>query len=329
MSTPAAQEAGLNSAYSPRVNPNGPFKFPLEDDGDYKGRITFKAYKTESNTLGELFQGFVTGDPPPSTAASAVDQQVARNQAVADPGLSTTKRQIPQRVGSGRTCSLYLPQSIQFADRIEYTNVDLGIVGAATAQALASGLTGAEIASKALGATLPDFESIQDAFTSGIRTEAAQVASLRASRRVSGAVAGAIETSTGVTINPNRRSTLRGVGLRQFRFAFKMIPTSQDEAEMVKGIVQFFREEMYPEARFISNISAAYRFPSKFEIKLSYDGKKVATGILPSFLESVDVVYNPNAMAFHTDGNPQETDISLNFVEERTLSKYDITNEGY
>lgn len=328
MSTPAARQAGLNSAYSPRVNPNGPFKFPLEDDGDYKGRITFKAYKTESNTLGELFQGFVTGDPQ-STAAAAVDQQVARNQANADPGLSTTKRQIPQRVGSGRTCSLYLPQSIQFADRIEYTNVDLGIVGAGIAQGIASGLTGKEILTKAAGATLPDFESLQDAFFVGVQSEAAQVAALRASRRVSGGATGAIETTTGVTLNPNRRSTLRGVGLRQFRFAFKMIPTSQDEAEMIKGIVQFFREEMYPEARFISNISAAYRFPSKFEIKLSYDGKKVATGILPSFLESVDVVYNPNAMAFHTDGNPQETDISLNFVEERTLSKYDITNEGY
>src|SRR6056300_417581 len=99
MSTPAARQAGINSAYSPRVNPNGPFKFPLEDDGDYKGRITFKAYKTESNTLGELFQGFVTGAPQ-----TAVDQQVARNQATAGPGLSTTKRQIPQRVGSGRTC---------------------------------------------------------------------------------------------------------------------------------------------------------------------------------------------------------------------------------
>ena len=324
MSTPAARQAGLNSAYSPRVNPNGPFKFPLEDDGDYKGRISFKAYKTESNTLGELFQGFVTGAPQ-----TAVDQQVARNQATADPGLSTTKRQIPQRVGSGRTCSLYLPQSIQFADRIEYTNVDLGIVGAAAAQGIASDLTAGQILKQIAGQTLPDFESIQDAFASGVRSEAAQVAALRGSRRVSGAVARAIETQTGVTLNPNRRSTLRGVGLRQFRFAFKMIPTSQDEAEMVKGIVQFFREEMYPEARFISNVSAAYRFPSKFDIKLSYDGKKVATGILPCFLESVDVVYNPNAMAFHTDGNPQETDISLNFVEERTLSKYDITNEGY
>jgi hypothetical protein len=203
------------------------------------------------------------------------------------------------------------------------------MVGAAAAQAVASGASLGEIAKKATGASLPSFEALQDAFTAGIKTEAAQVAAIRAFGALSGAAQGAIETTTGVTLNPNRRSTLRGVGLRQFRFAFKMIPTSQDEAEMIKGIVQFFREEMYPEARFISNISAAYRFPSKFEIKLSYDGKKVATGILPCFLESVDVVYNPNAMAFHTDGNPQETDISLNFVEERTLSKYDITNEGY
>lgn len=325
MSTLATRRSP-NSAYSPRVNPNGPFKFPLEDDGDYKGRITFKAYKTESNTLGELFQGFVTGAP---ASTDGLNPQQARNQAEAGPGLSTTKRQIPQRVGSGRSCSLYLPQSIQFADRIEYTNIDLGYVGASAAQALASGVSADEVIKAALGATLPDLETLQDAFTAGLRSEAAQVAGIRGSRKISGAVAGAIETTTGVTLNPNRRSTLRGVGLRQFRFAFKMIPTSQDEAEMIKGIVQFFREEMYPEARFISNVSAAYRFPSKFDIRLSYDGKKVATGILPCFLESVDVVYNPNAMAFHTDGNPQETDISLNFVEERTLSKYDITNEGY
>ena len=302
------------------------FKFPLEDQGDYKGRITFKAYRTESKALGELFQGFITGE---STNAGGRVGRGKTERLKADRKLSTTTRQIPKQIGLGRVCSLYLPQSIQFSDRVEYTNVDLGYVGATAAQAISSDLTAGQILKQIAGATLPDFESIQDAFQQGLKSEAAQVATLRAARNLSGPVAGAIETTTGISVNPNRRATLRGVGLRQFRFAFKMIPTSQREADEAKKIVQFFREEMYPEARFISNVSAAYRFPSKFDIKLSYGGKRVATGILPCFLESVDVVYNPNSMAFHTDGNPQETDISLNFIEERTLHKYDVAVEGY
>lgn len=329
---PRLRPVGLGTPFE-GVNPNGPFQFPLEDETDYKGRISFTAYKTEQPTAGELFLGLVSpsssnipddGNRGSSPAKSQVAAAKAQNSK-----LKTIKKPIPQRVGNDRTCSLYLPQSIQFSDRVEYTNIDLGIVGAATAAGIASGVSGKDIMKAIGGAVLPDFESVQEAFTMGLQSEAAQVAALRVARNVSGGIQGAIETTTGVALNPNRRATLKGVGLRQFRFAFKMIPTTEGEAKMIKAIVQFFREEMYPEARYISQISAAYRFPAKFKIRLSYGGKSVATGILPCFLESVDVVYNPNAMAFHTDGNPQETDISLNFIEERTLHKYDVAVDGY
>jgi hypothetical protein len=76
------------------------------------------------------------------------------------------------------------------------------------------------------------------------------------------------------------------------------------------------------------NLSAAYEFPSKFDIRMSYNGKKVATGLLPCFLENVNVVYNQQAMSFHKDGEPQSTDITLSFMEERTLSQKDIVG-GY
>jgi len=333
---PRLRPAGLGTPFE-GVNPNGPFQFPLEDETDYKGRISFTAYKTEQPTAGELFLGLVSPSDKytrsAATGSAATGPTPLKDQVAAakaqNSKLKTIKKPIPQRVGNDRTCSLYLPQSIQFSDRVEYTNIDLGIVGAATAAGIASGVSGRDIMKAIGGAVLPDFESVQEAFTMGLQSEAAQVAALRVARNVSGGVQGAIETTTGVALNPNRRATLKGVGLRQFRFAFKMIPTTAAEARMIKAIVQFFREEMYPEARYISQISAAYRFPAKFKIKLSYDGKSVATGILPCFLESVDVVYNPNAMAFHTDGNPQETDISLNFIEERTLHKYDVAVDGY
>ena len=84
---------------------------------------------------------------------------------------------------------------------------------------------------------------------------------------------------------------------------------------------------MYPDVS-DDYVEAALRFPSKFNIKLLYDKKKVATRILPCFLQGVDVVYNATGMAFHRDGNFQETDISLNFVEERPLTKRDIIEEA-
>tara|TARA_R110000782_G_scaffold2315_3_gene9221 strand:- start:36794 stop:37819 length:1026 start_codon:yes stop_codon:yes gene_type:complete len=309
------------------------FKFPLEDDG-YKGRITFEAVQEAYLTLAQTgFKAGVEGvnavnSAQPDANADPNKTQVNQVNMAAFLGVQKTKRgKIPPRIGAGRKASLYLPQALQFQDTVEYTGIDLGIIGSAAEKALARGRTGGGVASAVAGNILPDFASVQEAFSKGLQSEGAQVAALRVSSKINAEAQGAIETQTGIALNPNRRSTLRGIGIRQFRFSFKMIPTSPEEAEEVKRIVQFFREEMYPDTS-DDAITAALRFPSKFNIKLFYDKKKVATRILPSFLQGVDVVYNATGMAFHKDGNFQETDISLNFVEERPLTKRDIIEEA-
>jgi hypothetical protein len=38
----------------------------------------------------------------------------------------------------------------------------------------------------------------------------------------------------------------------------------------------------------------------------------------------VSVTYNPNNMAFHEDGNPVETQISLDFMEAAALDRSDV-----
>ena len=298
------------------------FKFPLEDDG-YKGRITFEAIQENYKTLPEtVFSGLV------ESASQTTNRERATQPETGFKGQQKTVRgDIPARVGSGRKATMYLPSTLQFQDNIEYTNVDLGIIGSAAAKALGDpNASGKTILNAIKNNITPDFASIQEAFNVGLKSEGAQVAALRLSSKLSPEVQGAIETTTGIALNPNRRSTLRGIGVRQFRFTFKMIPTSQVEAEEVKQIVQFFREEMYPDTS-DEGLNAALRFPSKFNIKMFYDNKRVATKILPSFLANVDVVYNATGMAFHKDGNFQETDISLSFVEERALVKQDITDD--
>jgi len=302
-------------------------KFPLNDQDDYKGRIIFTAYDEDYKTLGQA------GFEALTSAAGEIlsEEQRAEIQKLQgnEPSQRTASSGASQKQ-PGRSVQMYLPTTLQFADRVEYTNVDLGIVGSAAALAIQRGAGGGDLAREIMSKSLPDFESFKDLVQTGLQSEGAQVAALRIAGRINGAVQGAVETSTGIALNPNRRSTLRGIGIRRFQFTFKMIPTSQQEAREVGNIVQFFRREMYPETKALPGtaIQAALKFPAKFRIKMRYGTRNVATGILPCFLESVNTTYNPNAMAFHKDGEFQETDITLSFVEERALTKSDIEG-GY
>lgn len=326
---PKLRPAGLvNRQYHDGIG-SGPFMYPQEDNSDYKGKITFTANKFESKTLGEVADSLTGIGDLLETADEAI-QGEGEGQKFAFKGgdKKSVQPDLPKRIGNGRRATLFLPGGIQFADNVSYTNFDLGIIGAGAAAGIRSGASAGDLIAGAVGSVINNFRDLSTAFQS-LSGETAQVAALRVARKLNSEIQGAIETTTGITINPNKRASLQGPQLRTFRFTFKLIPLSQREAQEIKNIVTFFREEMYPDVNDVEGISTAQRFPSKFDIKMSYDGYRVATGILPCFLTNVDVVYNPNSMAWHSDGNPQETDISLSFIEERTLTKRDIITGEY
>ena len=320
----------------------GQLTFPLENQQDYGGYILFTATQEPPKALqdlafADLLEPVIEKVENSETEIQTVEfgntPEVDLSEAVSSAKKSNSTP-IPEHIGKGRTCKLYLPQAIQFADAVSYTNIELGILGAVAERALNSGQSGTEILKNMGQDILGSFESLGTALRQGMQSEAAQVAALRFARRLNSGVAGAISTSTGIALNPNKRSMLQGPELRTFRFTFKMIPTSPDEAREVKAIIQYFREEMYPEATNDLGVSAALKYPSKFDIALKYrkaNGSvgKVATGILPCFLRSVDVNYNASGMAFHGDGEAYETDLTLQFVEERTLTKADVAVGGY
>lgn len=316
-------------------------KYPLEDD-DYKARVSFKCYTerrppitaqalnlVDQFNVTQALENITGGNQQKEAASSAAQAQDTPND------FKTIKKDRPFKSPVGYI-KMYMPQQIQFADRAEYTNVDLGIVGAGVSSGIRNSQSGIELAKDIFKSSLPSATAVKDLAARGLQSEAAQIAALRLSRFSEG-IQGAIETETGLTINPNRRTTFRGVGLRRFNFNFAMVPTSEREAEEIKKIVGFFREQVYPELTAIipgtqNALSAGLRFPNKFELKLQYliDGiyQNILGHILPCFLENVSVTYNPNAMAFHNDGNPQETQISLSFIEERALNKDDVRKEN-
>ena len=55
---------------------------------------------------------------------------------------------------------------------------------------------------------------------------------------------------------------------------------------------------------------------------------QIGNRIKMSYLRSVSTTYNPSSMTFHPDGKPNEIDMTLSFVEHRTLHRGDILSDG-
>ena len=318
-------------------------RYPLNKDDVYGGTITFRARKVNYGDLtdsykklileDENFKKITNADPNTNTGNS----NSAFNQSASDQANRRAielQKYIDQSSPNGtRKCTLYLPNAIQFRDGATYDgDFELGTLGASIRAGAMSNNTASEMAA-AVGQSIIDTgRTIANAAMGrDVNGEDLQIALQRVTP---GRVAGALSSVSGITLNPNKRALFKGVEVRNFTFTFAMIPSSPNEAIAIENIVKFFREEMYPETINQLGVDTAFKFPSIFDIVLRYrksDGNyvKVATKILPSFLRSVDVTYNQNGMSFHRDGKPQQTNITLNFVEERTLDKYDVAIRGY
>lgn len=336
----------LTSSGLRRKTISSQLKYPLNNQQDYGGTITFKAYTPEYETLGAKAIDFLAPEYDQSfnntpiqggrgRVVETLTERANSIQAAKKSSVDTRTKTEKARpdIGSGRRCTLYLPGAIQVRDTVAYSNLDLGVIGATVRAGITSDKSAGEILAD-VGTGIKDtFGSLITSLRTGAGSEEAQIAAQRVFG-TSSAVSGAISSATGVAVNPNRRAVLSGPELRTFTFTFRLVPTSPAEGQAVEDIIKFFREEMYPDAVERGGISAAFRYPSLFEIKMKYrtaDGryKNVATQLLPSFLNSVDVNYNQSGMSFHRDGRPQEATLTLNFTEERTLNKYDVAVKGY
>jgi hypothetical protein len=280
--------------------------FPIERDEKYEGRISFTALNSSTGA-----QRFASGTGSLSAAEGRGGQRgVANNKTI-----TTT----------GGSVNLYLPQGLNFQDGVQYENTDLGIIGSAVANAASNVYRDPSV--RGIQAATSTASSISDQIFSNLfGAQGREAAAGLAERFAPGGLSDAIAMGTGITANPHRRSIFRDVALRQFSFNFTMVPASPDEAVASEEIVKFFRVNLYPERA--GPAGTLYKFPTKFEIGLTYKGQEVATKILPCYLTSVQTQYNPRSGSFHTDSKFNEIGISLSFQEETTLDKEKI-EEGY
>lgn len=231
--------------------------------------------------------------------------------------------------GTGETAILYLPEAINFSDGIVYDNANLNLAGYGVERLLSPG--GIQGLTQDLNSFTSDLSNkIAQQGTLGddlsflnSQGGAAVLLNLGAQTLFPGDISEGISSATKITANPHKRSLFRDVAIRSFNFTFLLSPASQDEAIAINNIVKFFRVNAYP---VLEASGLAYRFPTTFDIEFKYKGNDMedVPKLLPCYLTSVNTTFNPRSSSFFKDGRFNETQLALNFVEERPLSKEDV-----
>jgi hypothetical protein len=125
---------------------------------------------------------------------------------------------------------------------------------------------------------------------------------------------------TGTTMNPFKEQLFESVSARDFKFTYKFLPRSAQEAANVQKIIQMFKFHMHPE---LSTGGLFYIYPSEFNIVYYYAGKanKSVHKISTCVLEHMNVDYGGQQFSSFKDGSPTEVSLSLSFKELETLTK--------
>lgn len=307
-------------------------QFPLTEQDKYQGRITFTVIKTTGFGLtpGEVQSSQVSNSTDnaaqnfqPSTDGNNVFENFLGSLGnladlagdIFNSELTGSTQQV------GKVVSLYLPAGVQVQDGVQFDNVDFGVRGA-------TAFAGADNVKDVVGRVMDPFGEINrltDAMRSSPNRNELMGAAASAIAQRAGTVTGAVVSSAlQTTTNPNTRAVFKSVPLREFTFSFKMLPQSQTEAQEIIDIVEFFREEIYPETYSAGDTPVAYKFPNKFKTDIKYDNKDTGITILPAYLRNMSTTYNGTSQSFYRDGKFSEIDLTLTLVESRTLSKQDI-----
>jgi hypothetical protein len=334
----------------------GKMVYPLENQADYLGKMTFTPIiekpiniTTETGNLVEMAKEGIQfiGDaitaaiaapndepvniygekgrsgPGPLALATLANQTDAFNGA-GKVGASTAFSRDGLDLNTDKRISLYLPRAIQIQDTVTYDNAfQLGLIGGAIERGGAGAALGA-IASEASGAV-----NTLLGRTGGMSSDAAGIIAGKVASRLSDTAGGAVRSRTRLTTNPNTRALFKDVPIRNFSFAFQLIPTSRAEARVIEEIIKTFRTELYPEALTAGGVNVGYRFPNRFLIKVKYNNTEIkGIRFLPVYMQSFNATYNSATGGMHNDGRFSAVDISMAFTETRAIAKADIEG-GY
>lgn len=337
------------------------FRYPLsmpKSGLGYPGTITFEAYEIEGVDLAKEMKGIydrLTRKDAPEEGKSEEDKKFEEGkspQEIADQKaqqretaavMAKANQSYENLSGGKKQGSVILPlqRDLRFSDNVVYESPAIGALGAGLASAIGGknpfeGATKGDgsfsTASSALAA-----QAVAKASGVGVGALVGKIAGGALGGAVLGAGAteglgDAVKSATRIASAPNQRTLFKEVQIRQFAFVFKLIANSSREAEEIKSIVKFFRQELYPEMLTIgdSKVPLAYKFPNVFAITVKNQlGGTAASKIQRCYLRDVQTSYNATGNGLLQDGNFIEVDISLSFQEVKALDKQMVAKEDF
>ena len=342
-----------------------PLSMPASGKG-YPGTITFEAHivkgvdlakemsgiynklarnrkeiRDESEADEENRQSIIDANKKANNTNNAEDAAL-QNEIIAT-GQSANSKSYENLNANNPVGSVILPlqRDLRFSDNVSYESPAIGMMGAGLEGAIGGknpfdGATNGDgsftTAASALAA-----QAIAKASGLGVGALIGKIAggALGGAVLGSGATEGlgdAVKSATRIASAPNQRTLFKEVQIRQFAFTFKLIANSSREAEEIKNIIKFFRQELYPEMLTVGDnkVPIAYKFPNVFSIKVKNQfGGDAASKIQRCYLRDVQTSYNATGNGLLEDGNFIEVDISLSFQEVKALDKQMVALEDY
>jgi hypothetical protein len=262
--------------------------------------------------------GFETAKPSSYLASSPSGSLVFPIDLRGQPNVNTIEFTAYEKDNGGVTQHKIFfpcPANIAINDSATYNTIELGALGGVAASAIEQGGGLGGIAKNVLGQA----GAAKQNFSGG------EILGAMSSKLPIG---GDIAKLKGRTLtNPNTNTVFSGNALRSFTFAFKMVASSADEAELIRKIHSKFRTFTYAAAGGDQNLLLA--FPPTWTIRF-LNGRGEENSFIPKiyscYLVSIETSLNSTTNMFHSGGEPLEVDISVSYQETRVLNRTDIDN---
>jgi hypothetical protein len=225
---------------------------------------------------------------------------------------------------------LPLPENFQSDFNVTYDTVDTGATGAIASQ-LGAVTENAKRAALARGENQADVgdivaESLKGAFKGGVdvatRTGYGLIDS--AESTLGGLVGGAagasgfIQKALGQIPNPHPSVFFKGLPLRQFQFAWKLVPLTSDDADNLKTILREIKLHILPD---LDGSQLVYPHLCKITVK----GTDRYDQYQPCFVENMSINYSgEGTSAFFKDGAPVSVFLTMQFRESEMYLARDV-----
>jgi hypothetical protein len=225
--------------------------------------------------------------------------------------------------------SMYMPPTVKATYSQDYQNASIGQASKFAADVYSDVMAGVEP-----GAGVMNF--LKNEFPAAAR-EALILQGLKGAELIPG-FQGATDTLgmiTGEVVADRLELAFRNINKRSFQYEFKMLPKSQEEADMVYDIVLAFKKHSAPSFKDGNRSGKTLIVPDTFEIVYMYDDNEnqYLNKISECVLETVDVNYGGERYKTFQGvkgrgAPPVETSITLNFKELELITRERI-EEGH